>query len=306
MGKYVIKRLLLLIPILLGVSFIIFTIMNMIPGDVASLVLGDNAPLSAREELTRELGLDKPFWLRYVDYVLNALQGNFGLSYRTRTPVFTEIFSRFPTTMKLAAGAMLLSVAIGVPLGILSAVKQYSALDVINSVTAMFFSSIPAFWLGLLSILLFALKLGWLPSNGADSFKSFILPIVTLALPGAAEILRLTRSTMLEVIRQDYVRTAKSKGLSSRKVIYIHALKNALIPVITILGMRLGSMLAGSMFVESVFNIPGMGSLFVKAIQSRDIPVVQACVLVTALVSCIINLFTDILYAVVDPRVRYE
>lgn len=184
MGKYVIKRLLLLIPILLGVSFIIFTIMNMIPGDVASLVLGDNAPLSAREELTRELGLDKPFWLRYVDYVLNALQGNFGLSYRTRTPVFTEIFSRFPTTMKLAAGAMLLSVAIGVPLGILSAVKQYSALDVINSVTAMFFSSIPAFWLGLLSILLFALKLGWLPSNGADSFKSFILPIVTLALPG--------------------------------------------------------------------------------------------------------------------------
>ena len=190
MGKYVIKRLLLLIPILLGVSFIIFTIMNMIPGDVASLVLGDNAPLSARQELTRELGLDKPFWLRYVDYVWNAVHGNFGLSYRTRTPVFTEIFSRFPTTMKLAAGAMLLSVAIGVPLGILSAVKQYSALDVINSVTAMFFSSIPAFWLGLLSILLFALKLGWLPSNGADTMKSFILPIVTLALPGAAEILR--------------------------------------------------------------------------------------------------------------------
>ena len=145
MGKYVIKRLLLLIPILLGLSFIIFTIMNMIPGDVASLVLGDNAPLSARQELTRELGLDKPFWLRYVDYVWNAVHGNFGLSYRTRTPVFTEIFSRFPTTMKLAAGAMLLSVAIGVPLGILSAVKQYSALDVINSVTAMFFSP-PSGW----------------------------------------------------------------------------------------------------------------------------------------------------------------
>ena len=268
MGKYVIKRLLLLIPILLGVSFIIFTIMNMLPGDVASLVLGDNAPLSARQELTRELGLDKPFWLRYVDYVWNAVHGNFGLSYRTRTPVFTEIFSRFPTTMKLAAGAMLLSVAIGVPLGILSAVKQYSALDVINSVTAMFFSSIPAFWLGLLSILLFALKLGWLPSNGADTMKSFILPIVTLALPGAAEILRLTRSTMLEVIRQDYIRTARAKGASSMVVIWKHALKNALLPVITVAGMHFGALLGGSVITESVFAMPGVGTLAIDAIRS--------------------------------------
>ena len=231
MGKYVIKRLLLLIPILLGVSFIILTIMNMIPGDVASLVLGDNAPLSARQELTRELGLDKPFWLRYVDYVWNAVHGNFGLSYRTRTPVFTEIFSRFPTTMKLAAGAMLLSVAIGVPLGILSAVKQYSALDVINSVTAMFFSSIPAFWLGLLSILLFALKLGWLPSNGADTMKSFILPIVTLALPG-------------------------------------------------------------------------VGTLAMDAIRSKDTPQVMAAVLMLAALFCIIMLIVDLLYAFIDPRIR--
>ena len=301
MGKYVIKRLLLLIPILLGVSFIIFTIMNMIPGDVASLVLGDNAPLSAREELTRELGLDKPFWLRYVDYVLNALQGNFGLSYRTRTPVFTEIFSRFPTTMKLAAGAMLLSVAIGVPL---SAVKQYSALDVINSVTAMFFSSIPAFWLGLLSILLFALKLGWLPSNGADSFKSFILPIVTLALPGAAEILRLTRSTMLEVIRQDYIRTAKAKGATSMVVIWKHALKNALLPVITVAGMHFGALLGGSVITESVFAMPGVGTLAIDAIRSKDTPQVMAAVLMLAALFCIIMLIVDLLYAFIDPRIR--
>ena len=300
MGKYVIKRLLLLIPILLGVSFIIFTIMNMIPGDVASLVLGDNAPLSARQELTRELGLDKPFWLRYVDYVWNAVHGNFGLSYRTRTPVFTEIFSRFPTTMKLAAGAMLLSVAIGVPLGILSAVKQYSALDVINSVTAMFFSSIPAFWLGLLSILLFALKLGWLPSNGADTMKSFILPIVTLAL----EILRLTRSTMLEVIRQDYIRTARAKGASSMVVIWKHALKNALLPVITVAGMHFGALLGGSVITESVFAMPGVGTLAIDAIRSKDTPQVMAAVLMLAALFCIIMLIVDLLYAFIDPRIR--
>ena len=304
MGKYVIKRLLLLIPILLGVSFIIFTIMNMIPGDVASLVLGDNAPLSARQELTRELGLDKPFWLRYVDYVWNAVHGNFGLSYRTRTPVFTEIFSRFPTTMKLAAGAMLLSVAIGVPLGILSAVKQYSALDVINSVTAMFFSSIPAFWLGLLSILLFALKLGLLPSNGADTMKSFILPIVTLALPGAAEILRLTRSTMLEVIRQDYIRTARAKGASSMVVIWKHALKNALLPVITVAGMHFGALLGGSVITESVFAMPGVGTLAIDAIRSKDTPQVMAAVLMLAALFCIIMLIVDLLYAFIDPRIR--
>ena len=306
MGKYVIKRLLLLIPILLGVSFIIFTIMNMIPGDVASLVLGDNAPLSARQELTRELGLDKPFWLRYVDYVWNAVHGNFGLSYRTRTPVFTEIFSRFPTTMKLAAGAMLLSVAIGVPLGILSAVKQYSALDVINSVTAMFFSSIPAFWLGLLSILLFALKLGWLPSNGADTMKSFILPIVTLALPGAAEILRLTRSTMLEVIRQDYITTAEAKGQTELKIIIFHALKNALIPVITTIGIQFGHLLGGAVLTESIFAVPGVGKMMVDAIKARNYPVVQGGVLMVALTFSLVNLAVDILYAFVDPRIRSQ
>jgi len=236
--------------------------------------------------------------------VLNALQGNFGLSYRTRTPVFTEIFSRFPTTMKLAAGAMLLSVAIGVPLGILSAVKQYSALDVINSVTAMFFSSIPAFWLGLLSILLFALKLGWLPSNGADSFKSFILPIVTLALPGAAEILRLTRSTMLEVIRQDYIRTAKAKGATSMVVIWKHALKNALLPVITVAGMHFGALLGGSVITESVFAMPGVGTLAIDAIRSKDTPQVMAAVLMLAALFCIIMLIVDLLYAFIDPRIR--
>lgn len=304
MAKYVTKRLLLLIPILLGVSFIIFTIMNMIPGDVASLILGDTAPQSAKNELMAELGLNRPFWIRYIDYVWDALHGDFGLSYRTRTPVFDEIFARFPTTFKLAAGAMLLSVAIGVLLGILSAVKQYSALDVINSVTAMFVSSIPAFWLGLLSILLFALKLGWLPSNGADTAQSFILPIVTLSLPGAAEILRLTRSTMLEVIRQDYIRTAKAKGASNAVVIWKHALKNALLPVITVAGMHFGALLGGSVITESVFAMPGVGTLAIDAIRSKDTPQVMAAVLLLATLFCVIMLIVDLLYAFIDPRIR--
>ena len=304
MGKYIVKRLLFLIPILFGVSFIIFTIMNMIPGDVASLILGDNAPQSAREEIIQELGLNKPFWVRYFDYVFNALHGDFGLSYRTRTPVFDEIFARFPTTLRLASGAMVLSVLIGVPLGILSAVKQYSALDVINSVTAMFLSSIPAFWLGLLSILLFALKLGWLPSNGADTASSFILPIVTLSLPGAAEILRLTRSTMLEVIRQDYIRTARAKGASNMVVIWKHALKNALLPVITVAGMHFGALLGGSVITESVFAMPGVGTLAIDAIRSKDTPQVMAAVLLLATLFCIIMLVVDLLYAFIDPRIR--
>ena len=193
MAKYVIKRLVLLIPVMLGVAFIIFSIMNFIPGDPASLILGESAPAEAREQLNEELGMNDPFIVRFADYIWDALHGDFGESWRTREPVFEEIFARIPTTIYLAAGAMLLAVLLGVPLGILSAVKQYSFLDVLNSVVAMFLSAIPAFWLGLLSILLFALKLRLLPSDGADTASAFILPIVTLALPGAAELLRLTR-----------------------------------------------------------------------------------------------------------------
>lgn len=195
-----------------------------------------------------------------ADYIWDALHGDFGESWRTREPVFEEIFARIPTTIYLAAGAMLLAVLLGVPLGILSAVKQYSFLDVLNSVVAMFLSAIPAFWLGLLSILLFALKLRLLPSDGADTASAFILPIVTLALPGAAELLRLTRSTMLEIIRQDYIRTARAKGASERIVIWRHALRNATLPIITVAGMYFGSLLGGSVITESVFSMPGVGS----------------------------------------------
>lgn len=304
MGKYILKRLAMMIPIILGITFIIFSIMNMIPGDTATLILGDNAPQEAREQLEEELGLNQPFLLRYVNYVVDAVQGDFGDSYRTRTPVFEEIFQRFPTTLKLAAGAMLLAVLIGIPLGIISAVKQYSFLDALSSVSAMFLSSIPAFWLGLLSILLFSLKLGLLPSNGADTAASFVLPVVTLSLPGAAEILRLTRSTMLEVIRQDYIRTARAKGATERTIIWRHALKNALLPIITVAGMHFGALLGGSMITESVFAMPGVGTLAIEAIRSKDTPQVMASVLLMAVVFCFIMLLVDLLYAFIDPRIR--
>lgn len=304
MGKYILKRLVMMIPIILGITFIIFSIMNMIPGDTATLILGDNAPQEAREQLEEELGLSQPFLLRYVNYVADAVQGDFGDSYRTRTPVFEEIFQRFPTTLKLAAGAMLLAVLIGIPLGIISAVKQYSLLDALSSVSAMFLSSIPAFWLGLLSILLFSLKLGLLPSNGADTAASFVLPVVTLSLPGAAEILRLTRSTMLEVIRQDYIRTARAKGATERTIIWRHALKNALLPIITVAGMHFGALLGGSMITESVFAMPGVGTLAIEAIRSKDTPQVMASVLLMAVVFCFIMLLVDLLYAFIDPRIR--
>lgn len=304
MAKYILKRLLMMIPIILGITFIIFTIMDMIPGDTATVILGDNAPQEAREQLEEELGLNRPFLVRYADYVVNALQGDFRDSYRTHMPVFDEIFQRFPTTLKLAVGAMLLAVALGVPLGIISAVKQYSLTDALSSVGAMLLASVPAFWLGLLSMLLFSLKLGWLPSNGADSAKSFILPIITLSLPGAAEILRLTRSTMLEVIRQDYIRTAQAKGATERTIIWRHALKNALLPIITVAGMHFGALLGGSMITESVFAMPGVGTLAIDAIRSKDTPQVMASVLLLAVVFCVIMLLVDLLYAFIDPRIR--
>ena len=221
---------------------------------------------------------------------------------------------RIPITLFFSLTAFLISIPLGILFGVISAVHRGKTADTVVTLIANITACLPQFWIALLVMYIFAMKLGWLPSYGFTWFsedlfmgiRQTIMPLFCLALGGIATTTRQTRSSMLEVIRQDYVRTARSKGLSNKKIIYLHALKNALIPVITILGMRLGSMLAGSMFVESVFNIPGMGSLFVKAIQSRDIPVVQACVLVTALVSCIINLITDILYAVVDPRVRYE
>lgn len=304
MSRYIIKRLLLLIPIMLGVTFIVFTIMSLTPGDPGRLILGQNAPLESINHLNHELGYDRPFVIRYISYVRGAVLGDFGESYRTGKPVFDEIFSRFPTTLLLSFLSIVTAVIIGLPLGILSAVKQYSGVDIISTVVAMLMAAIPGFWLGLMMIILFSLKLGWFPSNGIGSAANFIMPTMTLAIPSAAGIIRLTRATMLETIRQDYIRTARAKGAPESTVIWKHALRNALMPVITVIGMNFGSLLGGTILIESVFSMPGVGTLMLTAIRMKDIPQVMAAVIFLATLFCVIMLVVDLVYAYIDPRLR--
>lgn len=304
MIKYVVKRLLLLIPVILGVLLIVFSIMNLTPSSPGRLILGIQASEEDVAKLDHDLGYDKPFAVRFTDYVVNALKGDFGKSYRTSRPVAEEINNRFPTTLRLAILAVITSVLIGVPLGVLSAVKQYSFLDLISTVTAMFMASVPGFWLGLMMMLLFSLKLGWTPVSGAESWSSYILPTLTLAIPSSASLLRLTRSTMLETIRQDYIRTARAKGVKEGHVIFRHALKNALLPLITSVGMHFGGLLGGTVLIESVFSFPGLGSKMLSAIRDKDVPMVTGCTVFLAVLFCLIMLVVDLLYAYVDPRVK--
>lgn len=306
MAKYIIKRLLLMIPVLLGVSFIVLGIMSFTPGDPASAILGTSATQEQIDKLNEQLGMNDPFLVRYVRYVGDALHGDFGTSFRTRKPVFGEIFSRFGITFRIDVLAICLAVLIGVPIGVLSAVKQYSPLDYTSTVMAMFFASVPQFWLAMMFVMLFSLKLGWLPSTftGTVTLKHYIMPVVTLAMATAASILRLTRSNMLETIRQDYVRTARAKGATERTVIYKHALRNALLPVITVIGNEFGYLLGGTVIVEAIFGIPGLGSLTITSIRAKDIPQTTACILFLALLNVVIVLAVDILYAYIDPRIK--
>ncbi|MBI9048753.1 MAG: ABC transporter permease [Anaerolineaceae bacterium] len=305
MHKYIVKRLLLTIPVLIGAAFLVFTIMSLTPGDPGTLILGMTADKADIATLNAEFGYDQPFLIRFINYLKDIVfHFDFGVSYRTRTPVFTEIMSRFPNTFYLAVSSMILSALLGVSLGILSAVMQYSVLDNIFTMLAMFFAAIPGFWLGLMLMLLFSLKLGWLPSNGVDTWRHFVLPTITLSMGGAAGLLRLTRSTMLETIRQDYIRTARSKGASEKTVIWKHALKNALLPVITSLGMNFGASLGGAIIIEMVFGMPGLGTYIVTSIRQKDVPAVLASTLLLATLFCLIMLAVDIFYAFIDPRIK--
>lgn len=304
MYKYVMKRLLLLIPILLGVVLIVFTIMNMTPGDPGRQLLGMSASQEAVDALNESLGYNDPFLVRLFNYLKSLLRLDFGNSYRTNQPVFEEIMTRFPVTLKLAVGSMIMTVLIGIPLGVLSAVKQYSKLDMISSFTALLLAAVPSFWLALLMTLMFALHLGWLPPSGIGSFRHYVMPVLTQAIVCAASTLRMTRSTMLESIRQDYVRTARGKGASEARVIWGHAIKNAMLPVITSLGMTFGSMLGGTIVVEQVFGMPGLGSLVITSITTKDIPQTMAVTIFLAALFSVIMLVVDILYAFIDPRVK--
>lgn len=305
MIKYVLKRLLLLIPVLLGVILIIFTIMYLMPGDPGRIILGENASQEAVDQKNEELGYYDPFFVQFFNYLKDAITKlDFGESYRTAKPVFDDVFARIPNSLKISFNGILGACIVGIPIGILSAVKQYSAVDTISRVTAMLAAAIPPFWLGMMLIFAFALKLGWLPSSGAESWKHFILPMITLAIPYAGSMLRMTRSTMLETIRQDYIRTARAKGVPQRTIVFKHALRNALLPIITIMATSFGGLLGGAVITESVFSIPGLGTLIVTGIRQRDKPVVLAAILFLALMFSIIMLVVDLLYAFVDPRIK--
>ena len=306
MAKYILKRLLCLIPVIFGIALLIFYIMDQAPADPAAIILGDAATEESIAQLREELGLNDPFFVRFFRYIFDALQGDFGRSYLTNVRVVDEIAVRFPVTLKLAVFGILLSLLIGIPVGIVSAVRQYSFLDYSSMLFTLVLTSMPGFWLGMLMLLLFSLKLGWFPSTGAEGFISFILPTITVSSRSMANIARMTRATMLEVLSQDYIRTARAKGAPERRVIFKHSLKNALIPVITVAGTNFGSLMGGAVLIETVFTMPGLGTLLVTAVRSQNIPVVMGCVLVIAMCFSLINLVVDLLYTFLDPRLKSQ
>src|SRR5690554_2651187 len=292
---------------MLGVSFIVFTMMYFTPGDPAKIMLGETAPQEAVDQLREELGLNDHFFVQYGRYIKNAVvHQDLGRSYTTNRLVFDEIASRFPNTLKLAGLGVLVAVIIGIPVGIISATRQYSLFDNASMVFALVGVSMPNFWQGLLLILLFSVQWSLLPSSGFDTWQQMILPAITLGTSSAAIITRMTRSSMLEVIRQDYIRTARAKGQKESVVINRHALKNALIPVITVIGLQFGYLLGGAVLTESIFGITGVGRLMVDSIKSRDYLMVQGGVLFIAIVFSIVNLGVDILYAFLDPRIKSQ
>lgn len=306
MTKYILRRLLMMIPVILGVVFITFTMMYLSPGDAADFVLGDMATEEDKAIFNEENGLNEPFIVQYFLYIKKAVTGDLGVSYTTKQPVIDEIIDRFPTTLKLTIISIIFAIVIGVTLGIISAVRQYSIADNIIRIVAMLGVSMPAFWEGLMLIILFSVILGILPSSGLATWKHWILPAFTLSTQTLAACLRMTRSSMLEEIRQDYVRTARSKGQSEFFIVMNHAFRNALLPIITVVGTSFARLLGGAAVIETVFSIPGIGKLIVDAINVKNAPLVQGGILFIAVAMSFINLITDIIYALVDPRIRSQ
>jgi peptide/nickel transport system permease protein len=314
--RYVFRRLLLLVPVLLGVSIIIFMVLHLSPGDPAEIMLGSQATQADLERLRSELGLTEPLYVQYVHWLGLVARGDLGRSIWMKRPVLGEVLGRFKATLVLTGAALVLSTVIGLALGIASGIRPNSLLDRLSAVASLFGASMPVFWLGIVLMVIFALWLGWLPASGMfapygggdlrDLLVHLALPAVTLAAASVTIIARLTRSTMLETLGQDYIRTARAKGVVERAVVLRHGLKNALIPIVTVVGVQAGYLLGGAVLTETVFAWPGVGTLMVQGILARDFPLVQGCVLVVALSFVLINLAVDLLYAWLDPRIRYE
>lgn len=304
MPKYILKRLAMMIPVILGVTIIIFMIMSFSPGDPARLALGDMAPPEAIEEWRAEHGLNDPIAVRYVKYMGGLLQGDFGTSYLNGRDIAVEIQSRFPITLRLACIGMLVALVIAIPLGTISAIKQYSVVDGFATVFGMLGIAMPSFWVALMMILIFSLKLGWLPSGGIEGFKSMILPAASIGFGCCANIMRTTRSSMLEVIRTDYIRTAKAKGVKKKDIVGKHAMRNVMIPVITVAGLQFGAMMGGAVIAETVFSWPGIGTYMISSIKAKDTPAVMGSIIVFCIAFSVINLLVDLIYGLIDPRIK--
>jgi peptide/nickel transport system permease protein len=314
--RYLARRLLLLLPVLAGVSIVIFMVLHLSPGDPVEIMLGAQATQEDRARLRADLGLDQPLHVQYVRWLGHVIRGDLGRSLWMKRPVLAEVLLRFKATLILTGTALLLSTTIGIALGVASATRPNSLLDRLSAMASLFGASMPSFWLGIVLMVVFALQLGWLPASGmyapydggglGDLLAHLLLPAVTLAAASVTIIARLTRATMLETLGQDYIRTARAKGVVERAVVLRHGLGNALIPIVTVVGVQAGYLLGGAVLTETVFAWPGVGTLMVQGILARDVPLVQGCVLVVALTFVLVNLAVDLLYAWFDPRIRYE
>ena len=306
MYKYILKRILLMIPIIIGVSLLIFAILTIVPGDPGTMMLaGTGASKEQIAQMNHELGYDQPFFSRYFSYMINLVtKGDFGKSYMTKLDVGKEILSKIPISALVAFSAIFFATIIGTPIGVLSVVKQYSAFDYVPTFVAMFLASAPSFVIGLLLMLLFCCTLHWLPTGGIGSWKNFVLPMLALGLPYASQQMRFTRSSMLETYRQDYIRTARAKGVPEKRVIWHHAMTNALLPVITIVGVNFGGLLGSAIVTETLFSIPGLGTFIVNGIKQQDMPVVMGGIIVLATMYSLLMLLVDLVYAFADPRIK--
>ena len=303
MLKYIFKRILMMIPVLLGVLFLVFTMNEISPGDPAAMIAGDAASVEVVEQIREDLGLNKPLPVRFFNYTKNlVLHGDLGTSYKTKRPVLDEVMDRLPTTILLSLTSAAFAVFLSI--GIISAIKQNTWIDNLLMVLALIGVAMPAFWQGLMTIILFSVKLGWFPSYGFTTPAHWFMPVLTIGTGAMASLVRITRSSMLEVIRQDYIRTARAKGQTERKVIISHALRNSMIPIITAIAIQLGSMLGGAIVTETVFAIPGIGMLMIQSIKARDYPTIQGAVVVIAVMFSLLNLVVDIIYTFVDPRLK--
>ena len=300
---YIVRRMLQIIPVLLIISFIVFTLV-FIAGDPVALMLTEDAALEEIEQLRESLGLNEPFYIQYGNYVFRMIQGDFGESFRYGQDALSVVLERLPATFELAIAAIVIAIMIAIPFGVWSATKQNSSIDLIATGAAVVGKAMPNFWLGIMLILLFSVTLGVLPVSGRGSIAHLILPAITLGTGIAAEMTRLIRSSMLEILNQDYIRTAKSKGIKSVHVIYKHAFRNALIPFVTITALQTSTLIGGALITETVFAWPGIGQLLIQAVNTRDMAIVQACVMIIAAIVILMNLLADIIYRILDPRIK--